>query len=71
MEELRQEMIVFGEENAKLRLELDIVTNKYNELQEKLYEQQIKIQEQGRDYYDFFLVQLSCSEVLSAFLSLI
>ena len=54
MEELRQEMIVFGEENAKLRLELDIVTNKYNELQEKLYEQQIKIQEQGRDYYDFF-----------------
>lgn len=70
MEELRKDMIVFGEENAKLRLELDIVTNKHNELQEKLYEQQIKIQEQGRSIVGFFLLQI-CGTVSSVFFSLI
>jgi len=45
LEELRQDMIEFGEENAQLRLELDVAVNSKNELQEKLLEQHISLQQ--------------------------
>lgn len=44
VDELRQEVIAFGEENAKLRLDLDIAINLTRDLQELLIEQQIVIQ---------------------------
>ena len=43
VDELRQEVIAFGEENAKLRLDLDIAINTTRDLQERLFEQQMAI----------------------------
>ena len=48
MDELRQEVIAFGEENAKLRLNLDVAINNAADLQEKMYEQQAAIQQMRR-----------------------
>uniref|UniRef100_A0A7M5WW18 Kinesin-like protein n=1 Tax=Clytia hemisphaerica TaxID=252671 RepID=A0A7M5WW18_9CNID len=43
VDELRQEVIAFGEENAKLRLDLDIAINTTRDFQERLFEQQMAI----------------------------
>lgn len=45
LDELRQEVIAFGEENAKLRLDLDITINTNNELRDRVFEQQIALQQ--------------------------
>ena len=64
VDELRQEVIAFGEENAKLRLDLDIAINSARDLHDRLFEQQMAIQHLQKQsgiffyYYYYFLFDL-------------
>lgn len=48
VEELRQEVIAFGEENARLRLGMDVAQNNESALTERIFEQQMIIQQLRR-----------------------
>ena len=48
MDELKQEIIAFGEENATLRLQLDVAVNNASEFKERIFEQQMLVQELKR-----------------------
>ena len=56
VDELRQEVIAFGEENAKLRLDLDIAINSARDLHDRLFEQQMAIQHLQKQSGIFFII---------------
>lgn len=58
VDELRQEVIAFGEENAKLRLNLDIANNSAKDLHDRLFEQQMAIQHLQKQSGILFMISL-------------